>query len=272
MTSIPQTPSKPTICSPGRSTSVRSHSSAITCAACTTWPLKARDMPKSSTPVPLSPEPSPLDFSMACWPQTLARPTAMMPDTQHSNPSQWNAMSFRCRKVTAKTAAKTISAPRSSCQTLAGMYRNPMPQRPVAMMSKREGMLTRTTFFDQGMPLVESVICPPGEASAMSGTFPPGRLLLLHGSQRLMLPSKTRASVMATNMMKVTNHGFWKVCSWPSVPTDDIVKQIFIVMVFREPHTSSPVTYTAVWSADAMAPAQPGPAKRAQGGTRLEGA
>merc|ERR1719464_1762001 len=116
-----------------------------------------------------------------------------------------------------------------------------MLHRPVARMSKTDGMATHTTFCDQDMPPeLAAARVPPGDASAMSGVIsclPP-----LHGSQRLMVPSKTRARLIATNMMKVMNHGFWNLCSWPSVPTEDIVKQIFIVIVLRDPHVRSPKT------------------------------
>lgn len=95
-------------------------------------------------------------------------------------------------------------------------------------MSKDAGARTRTTFCLQ-------VICTASRDISTAG--------LNNGSLAIadrhfhMLESQGKARHMATNITKVINHGFSKRWVCPST-VPDIVKAIFMVRVFSDPHTS----------------------------------
>mmetsp|Transcript_103587 Transcript_103587/g.259788 ORF Transcript_103587/g.259788 Transcript_103587/m.259788 type:complete len:168 (+) Transcript_103587:980-1483(+) len=163
----------------------------------------------------------------------------MMPETQRATPSQWKASSFLRRKMTANSAAKTISAPRSNCQTLAGMYKKPIEHRPVAKMSKTAGIDTILTFLDH------DIFGSPFGASSIKDSYMPLDLLY-------MLLSNTNDNAIAKNMMNVMNHGFWNTCSCPDRLMPFMVKAIFMVIVFNEPQMRSPKTEIIVKNALAI--------------------
>jgi hypothetical protein len=108
MASVPRTPSQPTMRSgamPIPASDIK-WSSNVSWAACTACDAMMSPMPTtiSAGGTGRVREPSPE--------RTDAAPTAAMPAAQHAMPRACRRLRVRPRKVTAKMAAKSISAPR----------------------------------------------------------------------------------------------------------------------------------------------------------------
>mmetsp|Transcript_20818 Transcript_20818/g.58157 ORF Transcript_20818/g.58157 Transcript_20818/m.58157 type:complete len:309 (+) Transcript_20818:371-1297(+) len=232
ISSKPQMPSQPMICTSGKSTSLRSHSSAMTCAAWTTCPRTTMAMPITSVLV------SPPAPGLALPPQMLAKLTNVTPTTHRNSPSQLKPNILRLRHVIARMAAKTISHPRSICHTLAGMYNIPTLQRPVASRSNADGMEISDAFFQYAAPPAPSAAWPGDESVRGIDKLPFAR----HELQKYTAFWIASAKAIPTNMLYVANHGFLNSSSSPEIPTLCIVNWILIVMVLREPNSSMPPT------------------------------
>mmetsp|Transcript_4407 Transcript_4407/g.12705 ORF Transcript_4407/g.12705 Transcript_4407/m.12705 type:complete len:219 (-) Transcript_4407:115-771(-) len=178
----------------------------------------------------------------------LALPTRAIPTTQQLRPIKWYLLRERLRKVMAKKAANSISAPRIIWYTEAVTHNRPMFMRMVAIKSKIAGTDRNSVSLSS---FRGSLTSPAGNGeSCRRGSSISSPLFFFIAFCRY---ANGRQNVMPTNISVVIAHGLWKYFSVPSDPTLLSSYTIFANNEVVVPNRMRPPTAPPLPNDDAMA-------------------